>query len=188
MSKLEMNVKDKVEFLFATQNLKIGKKERWAEGTDFVASDAIADERVLVRMVELDGKSGFVGADAVKGMLKVMRRKDCRRGIIVGKRFTAAAVEQMRLGNIQQASDEYMAPVAPESLVLAINGCIDGLCKAKCGVVPLRESDCKGGLKDSPCRVRLISDDALFHYERGWIGLLKNDLRQLLVMGKAGKA
>src|SRR3990170_5361053 len=121
MSKMEMNVRDRAEFLFAIQNLKIGKKEKWADGTDFIASDVIADEKVLVRMVEPRGKSGFVGADDVKGMLKIMRSRDCERGIIVGKRFTEAAAEEMRLSNIQQVSDEYMPPVASENIVLTID-------------------------------------------------------------------
>lgn len=187
MSNVEMNIRDRAEFLLAIQNLKIGKAEKWAEGTDFVASDVVADDKVLVRMVESRDKSGFVRAEDVKRMVKVMRRKNCARGVIVGKRFTQAAVEEMRLCNIQQASDEYMPPVAPENLVLKINDCINCLCTTKCGAVPLQEDDCKGHVKGKPCRVRSISDDALFHYERGWIDLLKNDLRQLLSLDRTLK-
>jgi hypothetical protein len=188
MSNIEMNVRDRAEFLLAMQNLKIGKEEKWTEGTDFVASDVVADDKVLVRLVEARGKSGFVGAEDVKRMVKVMRRKNCVRGIVVGKRFTQAAVAEMRSSNIQQASDEYMPPVPPENLVLKINDCINSLCITRCGVVPLQEDDCKGLLKGKPCRVRSISDDVLFHYERGWIDLLKNDLRQLLSLGQGSGA
>src|SRR5512136_62500 len=116
MSKMEMTVKDRAELLFVIKNLKVGKKEKWADGTDFVASDALANDKVLVRMVEPRNKSRFVGADDVKSMLKVMRSKDCERGIIVGKRFTEAAVEEMNLCNIQQVSEEYMPPVASENV------------------------------------------------------------------------
>jgi len=184
MSKMEMTVKDRAELLFVIKNLKVGKKEKWADGTDFVASDALANDKVLVRMVEPRNKSRFVGADDVKSMLKVMRSKDCERGIIVGKRFTEAAVEEMNLCNIQQVSEEYMPPLASENVVLAINDNINSLCKTKCGMVPFNESRCKDRLKENPCRVKSISDDALFHYERGWIDLLKNDLRQLLLMNR----
>jgi len=188
MSNVEMTVKDKVEFLFAIRNLKIGRKEKWAEGTDFVASDVVADDKVLVRMVDPRSKSRYVGADIVKDMLKAMRRKNCERGFIVADRFTGAAVEEMRLCNIQQVSEDYMPPVASENIVLTINDCINNLCRAKCGSAPLQEADCRALLKDKPCRVRSISDDALFHYERGWTDLLKNDLRQLLAMNKTAKA
>lgn len=188
MSNIEMTVKDKAEFLFATRNLKIGKKEKWAEGTDYLTSDVIADDKVLVRTVEPHSKSRFVGADTVKDMLKAMRRKNCERGYIVADKFTLAAIEEMRLCNIQQVSDEYTPPVASENIVLTINDCINNLCKAKCDTAPIQESDCKARLKDKPCRVKSISDDALFHYERGWNDLLKNDLRQLLAMNRTAKA
>lgn len=183
-----MKVRDRAEFLFAIQNLKIGKEEKWAEETDFVASDVVADDKVLVCLVEPRVKSGFVDADDVKRMAKVMRRKNCARGIVVGKRFTEAALEEMKTCNIQQASDECMPPVAPENLVLKINDCINTLCITKCWATPLQEEDCKGHLKDKPCRIRSICDDVLFHYERGWIDLLKNDLRQLLSLGRTPKA
>ncbi len=188
MSTVEMTVKDKIEFLFAVKNLKIGRKEKWAEGTDFVASDVIADDKVLVRTVDPRNKSGYVGADVVKDMLKTMRRKNCERGFIVADRFTGAAIDEMQLCNIQQFSDTYMPPVASENIVLTINDCISSLCRTKCGAAPLQENDCRAVSKDKQCRVKSISDDAMFHYERGWTDLLKNDLRQLLAMNKTPKA
>jgi len=44
--------------------------------------------------------------------------------------------------------------------------------------------DCRGrGLEASyKCRVRLVSDNADFHFERGWGDLLQNDLKQLIRM------
>jgi hypothetical protein len=36
--------------------------------------------------------------------------------------------------------------------------------------------------KSYSCRVRLISDNADFHYEHGWWNLLREDLRALLSM------
>jgi hypothetical protein len=186
--KKEISVEDKAAFLMAVRNLKCGKKEKWSEGTDFVALDVIADERVFIRLIDRRRGAGFVGADDVKDMYKAMRRKDCGRGVFVGRRFTDAATEEMGLCNIQQVSDDYMPPVPSENIVLTINECINGLCKAKCGKVPLKESDCRGRLRENPCRIRAISDDALFHFERGWTDLLKNDLRQLLSMNKIIKA
>jgi hypothetical protein len=77
-----------------------------------------------------------------------------------------------------------MPPVKTENIVTTINDCVNTLCKTRCGAVPPKESDCKGRLKESLCRVKSISDDALFHFERGWTDLMKNDLRQLLLMNK----
>ena len=38
-----------MELFFATHNLQVGQREKWTEGTDFVASDVVADERVLLK-------------------------------------------------------------------------------------------------------------------------------------------
>jgi hypothetical protein len=184
----EMSIEDKAEFLIAVRSLKCEKREEWSGGIDFVASDVISDEKVLLRLIEPQSRSGFVGADDVKNMVKVMKRKDCNSGVLFGKRFTDAATQEMNACNIQQVSDEYMPPIKSENIILTINGCINNLCKTRCGAIPLKESDCKGRLKESHCRVRSISDDALFHYERGWMNLLKNDLRQLLLLNKTIEA
>ena len=188
MSEKEVSIEDKAEFLMAVRNYKCEKREKWSGGIDFVASDVVSDEKVLLRLIVPQSRSGFVGADDVKNMLKVMKHKDCDRGVLFGKRFTDAATHEMSLCNIQQVSDEYMPPVKSENILLTINNCINALCKTKCGAIPLKESDCKGHLKGGSCRVSSINDDALFHFERGWIDLLKNDLRQLLLMNKLVKA
>ena len=184
MNEKEMSVEDKAEFLMAVKNYKRENREKWSGGTDFVTSDSISDEKVLLRLIAPQNRSGFVGADDVKNMLKAMKRKDCGRGFLIGKKFTDAATQEMNVRNIQQISDEYMPPVKSENILLTINDAINKLCRTKCGAIPLKESDCKDHLKESHCRIRSISDDALFHFERGWIDLLKNDLRQLLLLNK----
>jgi hypothetical protein len=184
MIKNEMSIQDKAEFLIAIRNYKCVKMKKWSDGLDFFASDIMADEKVLVRLLEPRNASRYVSADDAKSMGKVMRREGCAKGLLVGKRFTAAAAQEMERFNIQQVSDEYMPPVKPENMNLKINDCINDLCKARCGAVPSKTSDCKAHLKGEICRVRSISDDARFHRERGWTDLLKNDLRQLLLLNK----
>jgi hypothetical protein len=185
MSEIEMSFEDKAEFLVAVRNYKCENREKWSGGTDFVASNVVSDEKVLLRLVVPQGRSRAVGADDVKNMLKVMKHKDCDKGVLIGKRFTDAATQEMSVHDIQQVSDGYMPPIKSEDIFLTINNFINNLCRTKCGAVPLKESDCKGHLKESNCKIRSISDDAVFHFERGWINLLKNDLRQLLLLNKA---
>jgi len=184
MSEKEMSVEDKAEFLIGVRNYKCEKREKRSDGIDFTVSDSTSDEKVLLRLIEPQSKSGFVSADDVKSMFKVMKSKDCDRGVLIGKRFTDAATHEMSLCNIQQVSDEYMPPVKSENIFLTINDCVNNLRRTRCGAIPLKESDCKGRFKESLCRVRSISDNALFHYERGWMDLMKNDLRQLLLLNK----
>jgi hypothetical protein len=184
MVKKEISIEDRAEFLIAIRNYKCAKRKKWSDGVDFLASDIMADEKVLVRLLEPQNKSRFVSADDAKSMVKVMRREGCAKGLLVGKRFNAAAMQELERFNIQHLSDEYMPPIKPENISAKINDCINNLCKTRCGSVPLKTSDCEAHLKGEICRVRSINDDALFHRERGWTDLLKNDLRQLLLLNK----
>ena len=186
MIKKEVSIEDKAEFLIAIRNYSCVKRKKWSDGVDFFASDVMADEKVLVRLLEPRNTPRFFGADDVKSMAKVMRREGCAKGLLVGKRFTAAAAQEMERFNIQQVSDEYMPPIKPENMSLKINDCINNLCKIRCGVVPLKMSDCKAYLTGEICRIKSISEDVVFHREHGWTDLLKNDLRQLLLLNKPG--
>jgi hypothetical protein len=182
-----MSNEDKAEFLIAVRNYKFERKEKWSRGLDFKVSDEASGEKVLLRLVEMENKSGYVGADDVKTMVQVMKKKDCEMGILISRRFTEAASNEMTEGNIQRVSEDYMPPISSENMILTINDCINSLCTSKCGKIPALKSDCKGDLENNLCKVRTISDDVSFHSERGWMNLLKNDLRQLLVMNKVAK-
>jgi hypothetical protein len=183
MSKEEMSVEERAEFLVAVRNLKCGKRKKWPNGTEFVASDRISDEKVFVRLIE--PRSRLVVSDNdIENMSKVMRLEGCDRGVLVGKRFTDATVQKMNRCNIQQFSDEYMPPVEPENMLRAIDDCRSVLCRTRCGVIRLEKTVCENHAGKNLCRVRSIGDDALFHSERGWMSLLKNDLRQLLSLRK----
>jgi hypothetical protein len=188
MSLKEMSNQEKAEFLIAVRNYKFEGKEKWSKGLDFKVSDKTSGANVLMRLVESERSSGYVSTDDVKAMVKVMKRKECPSGIMIGKKFTDAATSEMTEGNIQHVSEEYMPPVPSANMILTINECIDNLCISKCGKIPMQKSDCTGDLNNSVCKVRTISDDVSFHFERGWLDLIKNDLRQLLVMSKVAKA
>jgi hypothetical protein len=183
----EMKIEDRAEFIIAVRDYKCEKREKWADGIDYTASDKSSGLNVLLRSIEPQHKSTFVSVDDVRNMMKTMKRKRCASGVLVGNRFTDAASQEMAKNNIQQVSDSYMPPVTPEKIILTINGCTDSLCRKKCGGIPLKESECKGRLKEGLCPVKSISDDAIFHFERGWTDLMKNDLRQLLTLDKSIK-
>jgi len=97
-----------------------------------------------------------------------------------------------------------------QALYSRILDCADELCQIRCGHIPQSEAECKGysdgpiqcafcggsgrkqghrcpvcygtGLRQThySCMVRLISDNADFHFERGWKNLLQNDLYAIL--------
>ena len=150
---------------------------------DITALDEESNEKVLLRIVEPKSRSGFVGVDAVREMLEAMEREDYDKGVLLGKKFTVAAKRQLMENDIQRISESHTPRFKPERLYVRINNYVNDLCKAKCGKIPKKESDCKGD-----CRIRIISDNASFHFEQGWIKLMKNDLKQLLAIRDSKKS
>lgn len=165
------------------RNFSCEEREEWDRGMDITALDEESNEKVLLRIVESKSKSGFVGVDAVREMLEAMEREDYDKGVLLGKKFTVAAKRELMENDIQRISESHTPRFKPERLYLTINNYVNDLCKAKCGEIPKKESDCKGD-----CRIRIISDNASFHFEQGWIKLMKNDLKQLLAIRDSKKS
>jgi hypothetical protein len=166
----------------AMRNYSCEEREKGDEGIDIIALDTASNEKILLRIVETKSKSGFVGIDAVRKMLEAMESADYDKGFLFGKRFTDAAKQELIQNDIQRISEGYMPKFKPERLYLRINQYVNDLCKAKCGKIPKKESDCKGN-----CRIRVISDNASFHFEQGWVNLMKKDLKQLLSLQNSKK-
>lgn len=182
-----MSVELKAELVMAVRGYECEGKESWDEGIDFTASDAELDEKILLRVVtDPKSNSGTVGVDVVREMVETIEQEDYDRGFLIGERFSEAARRETNRKGIQLFSDRHMPLFRPQKLYLTLQDCIDDLCKAKCGRVPEKESDCEGRDSDGSysCRIRLISDNASFHFERGWTTLLREDLIQLLTLRK----
>ena len=183
-----MSMKLKAELVMAVRGYECKGEQRWDEGTDFTASDIDSGEKILLRVItEPKSKSDAVSVDTIKQMVETMKEERYDKGILISDRFTESARREMNQNNIQMISENYMSPFKPQKLYLAIQDCIDDLCKAKCGMVPGKKADCKGKNPDDAysCDVRLISDNAVFHFERRWIKFLRNDLMRLLALQKA---
>jgi len=167
----------------AMRNYSCEEREKWDQGIDIIALDTASKEKVLLRIIETKSKSGFVGVDTVRKMLEAIERENYSKVFLFGKRFTDAAKQELIHNNIQRISEAYMPKFKPERLYLRINQYVNDLCRAKCGKIPEKESDCKGN-----CRIRIISDNASFHFEQGWINLMKKDLKQLLSLNDSKKS
>lgn len=177
-----MGIEDKAEIFMAIRDYECEEKQKWDKGIDFTASGAKSNDKILLRVItEPESRSSIVGIDAVKEMTEIMKLEDYDKGVLISKRFTEAAKKEMKRENIQMISENFMPLPEPQRLYLKIQDLIDGLCKAKCGKIPEKESDCKGYLNGQySCKIRLISDNASFHFERGWTEFLQNDLLRLL--------
>jgi hypothetical protein len=183
-----MSIELAAELVMAVRDYECREKQRWDEGVDFTASDAKSNERILLRVItNPKSNSGIVGVESIKNMVETVNGEDYDSGVLISERFSEAAIKEMMEEGIQMFSTRTMPSFEPEKLYLAIRDCIDDLCKIKCGQVPVKESDCTG--KDTSgnysCDVRLVSDNASFHFEKGWETLLRKDLTRLLTFRKS---
>lgn len=176
------NMELKAELVMAVRDYRCEERESQDMGIDFTASDVNSDEKMLLRVItEPHTKSGIVGVQSVREMAETMDKDKIDEGVAIGKRFSAAAKRVMREKGIQMVSDKFMPSFKPQKLYLKLQEHTDNLCKSKCGKIPKKESDCRGHSNGNySCKIRLISDNASFHFERGWIDLLQKDFMQLL--------
>ena len=182
-----MSLELKAELVMVMRDYECEERKRWDEGIDFTALDAKSDDKILLRVItEAKTKSGVVGVDGVREICETMKREDYDKGVLFSKRFTESARKEMSQKSIQMVSEDYTPRFEPEKLYLKIQNYLDDLCKAKCGRVPKKESDCKGYSEGHySCKIRLISDNASFHFERGWTSFLKRDLMRLLAISNS---
>lgn len=174
---------EKAELIMAVRDYNNEKRRTWERGIDLIVSPAKSDDKILMRVIT---KSGAVGIGEVREMSEFLERNDYDKGLLFGERFTAAAREEMSQEDIEAVSEEIMPYLEPQRLCLTIRNYVDDLCKARCGRVPEKESDCKGCSKEHySCKIRLISDNAAFHFERGWTQFLQKDLMRLLAIAKS---
>jgi hypothetical protein len=160
------------------------RKERMV---DFTVSPSASDDKILIRVIT-DGhsKAGHVTVDTVREMGEVLEARGYDEGILIGKRFTKAARRAMTREEIELVSERSRPRFKVERLYSVISRCVMELCRAKCGAVPMQESDCKGYVDGHySCDVRLVSDNASFHFELGWVDFLERDLAKLLAIAKA---
>jgi hypothetical protein len=177
-----MSSEEKTNFIIAIRNYKRTKSRKGSNFTDITALDA-ANEKVLLRSIEPVGNE-YVGIGEVKSMMQSIKHENCIHAVFISKRFTAAAIEEMKQKNIQYVSEEYMPPFDTAKLYMAINNCVNNQCKSKCGLIPSTKSDCKVKKNTNNCKIRDLAENALFHFENSWVGLLRNDLKLALALNK----
>ncbi|MDH5437401.1 MAG: restriction endonuclease [Candidatus Bathyarchaeota archaeon] len=176
----------KAEVISAVRDYENRRTRRKGRIVDFTVSPSESDDKILIRVItEGKSKSGYVGVDTVREMNDILEKRNYDKGILIGKRFTEAAKSEMVSENIEAISERITPHFKLERLYSAIDSCVRNLCRAKCGRVPIKESDCKGYVDSHySCDVRLTSDNASFHLEQGWIGFLERDLAKLLAIEK----
>ena len=176
---------EKAKLIAMIRGYEDEKRRRWDKGIDFIASHGESDDKILLRVItEPRSKSGVIGVDTIRDMSEDLQDYD--KAVLIARRFSSAAEKEMGREGIETVSEKFMPHCKLERLYATIQGCIDDLCQAKCGHIPEKESDCKGHSEGHySCNVRLINDNASFHFIQGWRNLLQNDLKQLLAIGNS---
>lgn len=171
----------RAKFVFAVREYQIKRMAKKENIVDFSVSPAESDDRIFVRVITKPRtNSGNVGADTILEFSKILCKKHYDKGILIGKRFTVSAIKEINKKDIEIVTEE-MPHFKPERLYSLIQDHVNKLCKVKCGRIPRKESECKGYSDGRySCNVRLISDDADFHFEHGWTSFLERDLTKLL--------
>jgi len=172
---------ERAKFVFAVREYQIKRTAKKENIVDFSVSPAESDDRIFVRVItEPRTNLGRVKADTILEFSQILHEKHYDKGILIGKRFTQTAIKEINKKDIEIITEE-TPNFKPERLYSTIQDHINKLCKVKCGRIPRKESECKGYSDGGySCNVRLISDDAYFHFKHGWTSLLERDLAKLL--------
>lgn len=180
-----MNMELKAELIMAVRGYEYEGKQNCGEGVDLTASDAESDEKILLRVISDSGSSsGTVGVESVRRLVEAMKQEEYDRAVIVGERFSEAAKRETSRESIEIVSENLMPFLSKNKMYLAMENRVNHLCKKKCRRVPKKRSECKGIDSEGhySCRVRQISDNAMFHLQQGWTELLREDLLQILAL------
>jgi hypothetical protein len=176
----------KANLISAMRDYKRKKTSRKERRIDFTVSPSEKDEKILIRVItEPKSKSGYISVNTVGEMIDYLERNNYDKGILIGKKFTNAAKREMKKADIEVVSEVISPSFKVDRLYSTIIDYVEKLCKAKCGKIPKKDTDCNGytGGRYS-CNIRLTSDNADFHYEKTWVNFLERDLVKLLAIEK----
>ena len=176
----------KADLISAMRDYKRKKTSRKERRIDFTVSPSEEDEKILIRAItEPKSKSGYIGVDTVREMVEFLEKNNYDKGILIGNKFTNGAKRETRKANIEVVSDAISPSFKVNRLYSTIGNYVEKLCRAKCGKIPKKDSDCKGFTNGHySCDIRLTSDNADFHYEKAWVNFLERDLVKLLAIEK----
>jgi hypothetical protein len=184
MSKLIEEPVKKAKLISIMRNYDRKRTKRKERSVDFTVSPSENDKKILIRAItEPKSKSGYIGVDTVHEMIDFLETKDYDKGILIGKQFTSGAKRELKKANIELFSKNFSLTFELEQVYSIVCNYVEKLCKTKCGKIPAKDSDCMGFVDGNySCSIRLVSDNADFHYQKKWISFLERDLVKLLAI------
>ena len=172
---------NKTNFIIAVRGYKNVTRQKNGNFTDVTALDNL-NNKVLLRMIE-PLTNEYISLNDVKNMAELVKQDDYDSAILISRKFTDSALEEMRKQEIQYVSEDYMPPFDIRELYSAIMNRANNQCQKKCGKVLTATSDCKERATDI-CKIKLLAMNAKNHFEDEMVGLLKNDLKVALALNR----
>jgi hypothetical protein len=124
----------------------------------------------------------YINLTDVKNMVEFINSDNYQSAILISRKFTDSAIEEMCKQKIQYISEDHMPPFEIQELYLAILDCANNQCQKKCGKA-LALADCEERIAEI-CKIKSLVINAKHHFEQGTIGLLKNDLKVALALNR----
>jgi len=101
---------EKAKLIAMIRGYEDEKRRRWDEGIDFIASHGGSDDKILLRIItEPRSKSGVIGVDTIRDMSEDLQDYD--KAVLIARRFSSAAEEEMRREGIETVSEKFYAPL-----------------------------------------------------------------------------
>jgi hypothetical protein len=165
-----LDLEVKAELLMVIEDYRCVKRKQRENIVDITASDDGSNEKILLRIItEPESKSSFVSMSAAESMVTTLKDMKFDGGILLCDRITAAAKRILRQEGVKQISGDLKLDYELNNLYPKFEQLVNALCKTKCGKIPKKVSDCNGySDKSYSCDVRLINDNAVFHFKHGW--------------------
>jgi len=138
--------------------------------------------KIMQVMINENAEPRPIYVKTLEKTLETIEEKDIDEILLLGERTTKAGREIIKETNEIECLTPNIKPHYKVSeLIYSIQSKTLDLCRQKCGKAPQKESDCKGLQNgEYSCQIRRLSDDATFHAEMKWNGVLKEDWKALL--------
>ncbi|UCE95325.1 MAG: restriction endonuclease [Candidatus Bathyarchaeota archaeon] len=174
----------KTELFMEMEDYESKKMKKLDNGLDITALHNESKDKILLRVItKPKAKSGYVGGDVVDEMVATIKNGDYDKGILISEKFTKAAEKKLAKEGIKIITEHLILDFPSKRLFFIARELVDVLCKTKCGKAPQKETDCNGHSNNQySCKIRVISDNLSYHFQKDWSFLLKKDIVRLLSM------
>ncbi|MBN2335858.1 hypothetical protein JXL21_09890 [Candidatus Bathyarchaeota archaeon] len=177
-------LEERVELFKTLQGFKYDGYDEENSSLDYMNNGGEA--KLLKVFADPKGESGKVSLDSARHLVEALGGTDFEEVIVVAEHATDSAYKYLTtVDNFELVTPKSKPSWSTMEILQAVKETTVRLCESKCGKAPQKESDCKGYEKGKAvCPIRVVSDNANFHAERGWYDQLLLDFKNLISIEK----